>query len=171
MQTATVRKGSCDAAERRSDRPIPPSDLCERGRQHDWREDELYRKVPDVDFYDQLRTSTDTHVAIAIRGLGEMEPADPADPGSHPSRVDLSSVTDEYGIRRASVVLTPTQRDQDLWDAMDAAMQKVATIFANGQPMQVVQQSRRAWNNHHETGPLMGTDPTRRHMEMDATSH
>src|SRR3954470_7742408 len=30
-------------------------------------EDELYRKVPDVDFYDQLRSSTDTYVAIAIR--------------------------------------------------------------------------------------------------------
>src|SRR3954462_7255557 len=51
-------------------------------------EDELYRKVPDVDFFDQLKTSTDTHVAIAIRGLGEMEPADPANSAAHPSRVD-----------------------------------------------------------------------------------
>ena len=75
-------------------------------------EDELFRKVPDVDFFDQLRTSTDTHVAIAIRGLGEMEPADPTNPGAHPSRVDLESRTDEYGVRRASVMLTPTQRDQ-----------------------------------------------------------
>ena len=64
-------------------------------------EDELYRKIPDIDFYDQLRTSTDTHVAIAIRGLGEMEPADPSDFGAHPSRVDLDTRTDEYGVRRA----------------------------------------------------------------------
>ena len=92
-------------------------------------EDELFRKVPDVDFYDQLRTSTDTHVAIAIRGLGEMEPADPANAGAHPSRVELSTRTDEYGVRRASVLLTQTPRDQELWNAMDAAMQKVAAHF------------------------------------------
>jgi hypothetical protein len=126
-------------------------------------EDELYRKVPDVDFYDQLRTSTDTHVAIAIRGLGEMEPADPANTGAHPSRVELSTRTDEYGVRRASVLLTQTPRDQELWNAMDAAMQKVAAIFANGQPMQVIQTNRDGLGTtHHEGGTLwMGTDPTR----------
>ena len=111
-------------------------------------EDELFRKVPDVDFFDQLRTSTDTHVAIAIRGLGEMEPADPANAGAHPSRVELSTRTDEYGVRRASVLLTQTPRDQELWNAMDAAMQKVAAHFRQwsahaGHP----EQSRRAWNN------------------------
>ena len=125
-------------------------------------EDELFRKVPDVDFYDQLRTSTDTHVAIAIRGLGEMEPADPANAGAHPSRVELSTRTDEYGVRRASVLLTQTPRDQELWNAMDAAMQKVAEIFANGQPMQVIQTNRDGLGTtHHEAGTLwMGTDPT-----------
>src|SRR6266545_2197188 len=85
-------------------------------------EDELYRKVPDVDFYDQLRSSTDTHVAIAIRGLGEMEPADPNDFAAHESRVDLDARTDEYGVRRAAVTLATTQRDGDLWTAMDTAM-------------------------------------------------
>ena len=126
-------------------------------------EDELFRKVPDVDFFDQLRTSTDTHVAIAIRGLGEMEPADPANAGAHPSRVELSTRTDEYGVRRASVLLTQTTRDQELWNAMDAAMQKVAAIFANGQPMQVIQTNRDGLGTtHHEAGTLwMGTDPTR----------
>lgn len=125
-------------------------------------EDELFRKVPDIDFYDQLRTSNDTHIAIAIRGLGEMEPADPTNLGAHPSRVDLSSRTDEYGVRRASVVLTPTQRDEDLWNAMDAAMQKVAAIFANAQPMQVLQSNRDGLGTtHHEAGGLwMGNDPT-----------
>ena len=126
-------------------------------------EDELFRKVPDVDFFDQLRTSTDTHVAIAIRGLGEMEPADPANADAHPSRVELSTRTDEYGVRRASVLLTQTTRDQELWNAMDAAMQKVAAIFANGQPMQVIQTNRDGLGTtHHEAGTLwMGTDPTR----------
>jgi hypothetical protein len=126
-------------------------------------EDELYRKVPDVDFFDQLRSSSDTHVAIAMRGLGEMEPADPANPGTHPSRVELSTGTDEYGIRRASVLLTPTPRDQELWTAMDAAMQKVAAIFANGQPMQVIQSNRDGLGTtHHEAGTLwVGDDPAR----------
>jgi hypothetical protein len=126
-------------------------------------EDELYRKVPDIDFFDQLRTSSDTHVAIAIRGLGEMEPADPANPGAHPNRVELGPGTDEYGIRRASVLLTPTPRDEELWNAMDAAMQKVAAVFADGQPMQVIQSNRDGLGTtHHEAGTLwMGDDPTR----------
>ena len=134
-------------------------------------EDELFRKVPDVDFYDQLRTSTDTHVAIAIRGLGEMEPADPANAGAHPSRVELSTRTDEYGVRRASVLLTQTPRDQELWNAMDAAMQKVANIFANGQPMQVIQNNRDGLGTtHHEAGTLwMGTDPTKSVTDGDGS--
>ena len=136
-------------------------------------EDELFRKVPDVDFYDQLRTSTDTHVAIAIRGLGEMEPADPANAGAHPSRVELSTRTDEYGVRRASVLLTQTPRDQELWNAMDAAMQKVADIFANGQPMQVIQNNRDGLGTtHHEAGTLwMGTDPTKSVTDGDGRFH
>ena len=68
-------------------------------------EDELFRKVPDVDFFDQLRTSTDTHVAIAIRGIGEIAAADLNNPAAHPSRVDLDPGTDEYGVRRGVVTL------------------------------------------------------------------
>src|SRR4051812_25163107 len=137
-------------------------------------EDELYRKIPDIDFYDQLRSSTDTHVAIAIRGLGEMEPRDPANLGAHPSRVDLSTRTDEYGIRRASVLLTPTPRDQELWTAMEVAMQKVANIFANGQPMQIIQPlgPDGLGTTHHETGTLwMGTDPTNSVTDADGRFH
>jgi hypothetical protein len=46
---------------------------------------------------------------------------------------------------------------------MDAAMQKVAAVFANGQPMQVIQSNRDGLGTtHHEAGTLwMGTDPTR----------
>ena len=93
-------------------------------------EDELFRKVPDVDFYEQLRSSSDTDVAIAIRGIGEIAAADFNNLAAHPSRVDLDSATDEYGIRRALVTLTATQRDNDLWTAMDAAMTQVMNVFA-----------------------------------------
>src|SRR5207302_6016 len=95
-------------------------------------EDELFRKVPDVDFFEQLATSTDTHVAVAIRGIGEMEPADLNNIGAHPSRVDLDARTDEYGVRRAFVTLTATQRDNDLRSAMEATMADVANLIANG---------------------------------------
>jgi hypothetical protein len=135
-------------------------------------EDELFRKVPDVDFYDQLRTSTDTHVAIAIRGLGEMEPADPNDFGAHASRVDLDAHTDEYGVRRASVTLTPTQRDQDLWIAMDQAMMDVATVFANGNPVLGPPGHDGLGTTHHETGTLrMDPDPTRGVTDADGRFH
>ena len=134
-------------------------------------EDELYRKIPDIDFYDQLRSSTDTHVAIAIRGLGEMEPADPSDFGAHPSRVDLDMRTDEYGVRRASVTISPTQRDGDLWTAMDDAMVSVAAIFAPGQTI-----PRPAHDGlgttHHETGTLrMDPDPNRGVTDADGRFH
>ena len=114
-------------------------------------EDELFRKIPDVDFFDQLRTSTDTHVAIAIRGIGEIAAADFNDPAAHASRVDLDPRTDEYGVRRAIVTLTTTQREIDLWAVMDATMAQVAAIFANGQPMQVIQQNQDGLGTtHHE---------------------
>jgi len=136
-------------------------------------EDELFRKIPDVDFYDQLRTSNDSHVAIAIRGIGEIAAADLNDPTAHPSRVDLGPGTDEYGIRRGVVTLTATQRDNDLWDVMDAAMNQVANIFANGQPMQLIQRNRDGLGTtHHETGTLwMGSDPTKSVTDPDGRFH
>ncbi len=136
-------------------------------------EDELFKKIPDVDFFDQLRTSTDTHVAISIRGIGELAPADFNNPAAHPSRVDLDSGTDEYGIRRAVVTLTPAPRDNDLWNAMDATMNAVANLFANGQPMQVLQSNRDGLGTtHHETGTLwMGTDPTQSVTDQDGRFH
>jgi len=101
-------------------------------------EDTLFKKIPDVDFFDALSTADDTTVAIAIRAIGEMEAADPANPGKHPSSVDLGAAPDEYGARRASVNIQPTQRDNDLWDAMDHAMDQLANLFANGAPFDVV---------------------------------
>jgi 3-keto-disaccharide hydrolase/GMC oxidoreductase len=142
-------------------------------------EDELFRKIPDVDFFDQLRTSTDTHVAIAIRGIGEIAAADFNNPAAHPSRVDLDASTDEYGVRRAFVTLTATQRDNDLWAVMDATMSQVANLFANGQPLQLIQSGPGGvpahdglGTTHHETGTLwMGTDPTKSVTDPDGRFH
>ena len=118
-------------------------------------EDELFRKIPDIDFFDQLRTSSDTHVAISIRGIGEMAPADLEHLDAHPSRVELDDRTDEFGVRRAHVTLTHNMRDGELWTVMDATMAEVAAIFANGHPTETVQSSRDGLGStHHETGTL-----------------
>jgi hypothetical protein len=142
-------------------------------------EDELFRKIPDVDFYDQLLTSSDTNVAIAIRGIGEIAAADFNNLAAHPSRVDLDSATDEYGVRRASVTLTVTQRDNDLWTVMDAAMSQLMNVFANGQAIQLIQANASGGpahdglgTTHHETGTLwMGTDSTKSVTDPDGRFH
>jgi choline dehydrogenase-like flavoprotein len=102
-------------------------------------EEELFKKVPDVDFFDKLRTADDQNVAIAIRGIGQMAAADPANPDAHPSRITPDPARkDEYGITRALVTLSPTQTDNDLWTVMDRTMDQVAKLFAGGQPFKVL---------------------------------
>lgn len=102
-------------------------------------EDELFKKVPDVDFFDHLRTANDTKVAITIRGIGQMAAADFGNLGAHPSRVELdTNRIDEYGTRRVFVTLALTQDDNDLWTIMDRSSDAVAKLFANGQPFEVV---------------------------------
>jgi hypothetical protein len=132
---------------------------------------ELYQKVPDVDFFDELKTSTDTHVAVAIRGIGQMEAADPANSGSHPSRVETDSRTDEYGIPRARVTLTPTTNDGLLWDFMESTMTQIGTLIANGFPVPPVTRDTLG-TTHHETGTLwMGTDPAHSVTDPDGRFH
>ena len=119
--------------------------------------------MPDVDFYDQLRSSTNTQVAIAIRGIGEIAAADFNNLSAHPSRVGFwTSATDGSGVRRATVTLTATQHDNDLWTAMDAAMVQVMNVFANGQPIQLIQANASGGpahdglgTTHHETGTAL----------------
>jgi choline dehydrogenase-like flavoprotein len=102
-------------------------------------EDELFKKIPDVDFFDKLRTANDTTVAVTIRGIGQMAAADFGNLGAHPSRVELDmNRSDEYGARRVFVTLSPGQDDRDLWTIMDRASDAVAKVLANGQPFQVV---------------------------------
>jgi choline dehydrogenase-like flavoprotein len=101
-------------------------------------EEELFKKIPDVDFFDKLMTADDTTVAISIRGIGEMEPADLSNVAAHPSRIDLDARGDENGMRRAFVTLRPTQRDGDLWTIMDRTIDQVARLFAGPWPFKVV---------------------------------
>lgn len=86
---------------------------------------ELFMKVPDVDFYEDLMEADDQHVVITIRGIGEMEPDNPA---SHIQRVSDSLV-------RATIV--PSARDEELWKAMDTASDEVARVFADGKDFEI----------------------------------
>ncbi|HEX9482967.1 MAG TPA: family 16 glycoside hydrolase [Gemmatimonadaceae bacterium] len=121
---------------------------------------ELFQKVPDVDFFDALKQSTDTHVAIAIRGIGEIAAADLTNVDAHASRVELDGRADEYGVRRARVTLVATQRENDLQAAMDQAMIDVARLFGAAQVPQPGHDG--LGTTHHETGGLwMHDDPTK----------
>lgn len=125
-------------------------------------EDELFKKVPDIDFFDQLRRGDDSHVAFAIRGIGEMQPADPADPQAHASRVDISELSDEYGIPRARVTLQEASsgRDRTLWNVMNRTMLDVAKLLATGLPATLPIMEDGLGTTHHEAGTLwMGDDP------------
>lgn len=94
-------------------------------------ESELFKKNPDIDLFDRFRTATDTTVVITIRGVGEMQPDNPA------SRVTLSQDIDEYEHRRAHVAIQATATDLACWDVMDAAADEVALVLAAGLPYEV----------------------------------
>jgi choline dehydrogenase-like flavoprotein len=95
-------------------------------------EAELWQKIPDIDTLNGLRNANDDTVVITIRGIAEMEPNNPA------SFVRLDPDTD-FGMPRAFVAIAASPgADDDLWNAMDAASDQVAKVFANGQPFEVL---------------------------------
>jgi choline dehydrogenase-like flavoprotein len=121
-------------------------------------EADLFQKVPDVDSVDQLVQSSPTHVVIALRGIGEMEP------GNDSSRVQLAQFDQDQGRPAAWVTVgdarafaqnqahpgeppagsqtTPvtdqTRRDSQLWEAMDRFTDELAVALANGQAFEIL---------------------------------
>lgn len=150
-------------------------------------EAELFKKIPDVDTFDRFRSATDTHVAITIRGIAEMEAQNPA------NAVGLDSEPDEYGVPRAFVTLAPSADDKLLWQAMDEATDDLAQSLAGGEryevltsdglvelepdtaPAAVVAFEDRhdtMGTTHHETGTLwMGEDPATSVTDTNARFH
>lgn len=96
-------------------------------------EAELFQKLPDIDGLEQHLKATDTHVVITIRGIGEMQPGNP----NSNVTLDLDPNQQDYGVRKAWVNLVPTQKDQELWDAMDKASDDVAHAFGGGLDFEV----------------------------------
>jgi GMC oxidoreductase len=97
-------------------------------------EAELFKKVPDIDLFEQHLHATDTHVVITIRAVGEMQRM------SSNSNVTLDRDPNQtdYGARRAYVNLNAGPKDSQLWDAMDLASDQVAKIFAGGLPFEIL---------------------------------
>lgn len=96
-------------------------------------EAELFKKIPDIDTLEAMRQATDETIVITIRGIGEMAAQDPR------NRISLAfdRPTDEVGVHRAFVALTPGAKDDALWEAMDIASDQVAKVFAGGQDFEV----------------------------------
>jgi choline dehydrogenase-like flavoprotein len=122
-------------------------------------EAELFKKIPDIDTFHVHQNASDSHVAITIRGIGEMQPNNP-DSEVRPDPLD----DDEFGVRRAFVALAnpldPAQRaanpkaarDFELWNAMDQAAKDVAKAFGVASPPDPVRDV--LGTTHHETGTL-----------------
>jgi choline dehydrogenase-like flavoprotein len=102
-------------------------------------EAELFKKIPDIDTFDAFANAHDQAVVITIRGIGEMQPDNPV------NQVRLDPELDESSVQRSFVSLpdptqsaTPqSQKDRELWDAIDRATDQVAKIFANGSDFEI----------------------------------
>ena len=140
-------------------------------------EAELFKKVPDIDGLDVFRDPNvnDQVVVITIRGIGEMEPRDLNSLNVPHSEVTLDPnlEPDEFGAPRAFVAMTPTAKDNALWDAMDKAADDVAKVFAGNQPLTVLSKRRDGLGTtHHEAGTLwIGSDPSKSVTNPDARFH
>jgi len=108
-------------------------------------EAELFKKIPTLEHLDDMLRATDDTVVITIRGIGEMTPRNPD------SFVSLSAVDQDFGRAKAVVSLgnskatvqqfpgsPQTNNDRATWDEMDAVSDKIALIFANGEPFEIL---------------------------------
>jgi choline dehydrogenase-like flavoprotein len=97
-------------------------------------EAELFQKIPDVDTVNQHLKASDSHVVVTIRGIGEMQPDNPASNVT----LDLNPSQIDFWERKAYVNLQPSAKDLQLWEAMDKASDELAVALANGQKVDVL---------------------------------
>lgn len=155
-------------------------------------EAELFKKVPSLEQLTAMQQADDTTAVITLRGIGEMTPQNPD------SFVDLAKTPSDWenGRPRAFVDIgdsrqpaggsPQTQADRTVWEAMDTLTDRVALLFANGQPFEIIMASGgrtipvpagatpadlaalhlhadrrdKLGTTHHEAGTLwMNTDP------------
>jgi choline dehydrogenase-like flavoprotein len=106
-------------------------------------EAELFKKIPTLEHLQDMLRADDTHVVITIRGIGEMAPHNPD------SRIDLFYAATDFDRLKAVVSVgnarSPNtgsfqteQIDKKVWDAMDEVSDKLALIFAAGNPFEIL---------------------------------
>jgi hypothetical protein len=113
--------------------------------------------VPDIDTLDVLALADEDSVVVNVRGVGEIQPTNPA------NRVALSGETDEFNVRRAFVSINLAQNDHDTWDAMDAAADQVRAIFAAPAGAADIARNRDGLGTTHHEGGHSGWGSLRRH--------
>lgn len=141
---------------------------------------ELFKKVPDIDLLHRFQGLTDAWVVVTLRGIGEISGDRTA---ATPNRITTGGPQGpfDFGMPRAMVRLDvgpAGSRHLRLWDAMDAACDELAQIFAAGGPIEYLsdQTPGAVWqtnppgpdqrrdalsSTHHEAGTLwMGDDPS-----------
>jgi len=113
-------------------------------------EAQLFKKVPDLDQLDRLRRSSNTHVVITLRGIGEMAPQNPDSVVARnlqalyfdrPRAAVSIGDAQAYAAAPAGnkpLVSAQTRLDADVWEAMDQLADEVALMFAGGQPFEIL---------------------------------
>jgi choline dehydrogenase-like flavoprotein len=100
-------------------------------------EAELFQTIPDIDTVNQHLLATDTHIVITIRGIGEMQPRNP----NNNVTLDLNPTQTDFGERKAYVNLHASDKDKELWDAMDKAIDELAAGLAKGHQIDIIGRS------------------------------
>lgn len=126
----------------------------------------LFAMIPDIDLLDAtLANQQAGWISIGFRGVSQLI-GDPATTVPNPSGrwINLSPFeVDEFGVPRAYVQLTTSVAENDLADAMDAAILGLANQLAGNDPanLQIVSKNRDGLGTtYHEAGTLwMGTNP------------
>lgn len=112
-------------------------------------EEELFKKIPDLDQLARLRRGNDTNVVFTLRGIGEMCPE------NKDSGITLAGQGQDFERTKALVSLgdskayaekpqdfpdatEETKLDAEVWAAMDTLADEVALIFAGGEEFEIL---------------------------------
>jgi choline dehydrogenase-like flavoprotein len=130
-------------------------------------EAELFKKIPNIEDLDQFREVTDKWIVITVRSIGEMvgdkSSADPQNRvrqgppdgnGVPTAVVRLETNWADPADPRVTDAADPRRtKDNDLWDAMDAAAREIAASFSAFGPVQYLSRPNDAANSHWQDIP------------------
>lgn len=161
-------------------------------------EKNLWSMVPDIDLLQNLLLNqAPDWIVITLRGIGEMEDQISSNlntvtnPNPSMSWIDLSNETDR-GVRRAYVNLVATQKDNNLWNAMDNAAFDLALQMAKDPAnIQYWDNNQQKWQDlrpqpdpngnkfwqdglgttHHEAGTLFMGEPGKSITDLNGKFH